>query len=246
MIVMTYFETLMQQVAMLCLTTTISGVGEFVSNIDKTKLAQTQYVHLLSQIAERTAGCSNFDSTDSLAFASNITAQLLQIYDSKNADQTFDVMALITLYMQLKPNNFPVDMEKEKIQSELTKIAELWLEVWLKTEAEIDPNWTTSEVMQPFNPSKPILFNSGMSPEAISDPKVRIEYEQWLEKEKAFLSRQRSQTIFRQALNDLRIDYVDYLSDLKNHLGDTTDSIINKINTISDTKLKSKLTEVYS
>ena len=243
---MSYFNNLMNQVTVLCMTTTLEGAGDFVEDIEQKKLSLSEYVHLLTEIAVRTAGCPQYDPTDAFAFASGLSERTVQIYAPANADQTIDAIKLLTSYMRVGADDFPVDMPAHSKSAELARVAGIWLDVWINAEAQVDEKWKPSEKMTPFKPSKPTPVRVGATPETIDDPAIRAEYEAWLKKRHEYLNRMRSQTRFRQALEIRRDHYIKYFAEIEDAIGEAGGQLRAKVPTIKDTLLKNSFAGLYT
>jgi len=192
---MDYFHTLMQHAAILCLSLSLKDAGTFLNGIDRTRLTPTQYITVLAETATRVAGCAKYDAADAFVFASNLTARVGGLYDPADADQSLSYLGLMTSYTRLEATDFTPD----NASAELSKVAALWLAAWLAVDARIDPKWTPGQVFAPFQPSRPVLFHDGATPDSIDDPEVRREYERYLAGKEAFLRQERQQTLFRRA-----------------------------------------------
>lgn len=235
---MTYFESLIQKVVALCMSASLPGVDQFVKAIDTDRLTPAEFVHVLTETATRTAGCSKYDPADSMAFASNLAGRVGGIYDRADADQTLDFLALMTAYMRPRAADFPPGMPSGKIAGELTKVAGLWLDAFLAVEAGIDPNWRADERMPDFQPPKPVPVRVGAAPETIRDPEVRSAYEGWLAERRVFLARQRAQTLFRQALETRREAFREYFQEIGPHLAGAGAELSQKATALRDETLR--------
>lgn len=208
---MAYFETLMQQAAVICLSTSLDGAGAFVADIDSARLSQTEYLTVLAETATRVAGCAAYDPAGSFAFASDLAARVGGIYDPSDADQTLSYLRLLTTYMRIEPGDFP----EERAVPGLRRVAAAWLDAWQALESAVDPAWRPGTVFPPFSPSRPVAVSDGVAPSGIADPTVRAEYEAWLGRRQAFLRRERNQSLLRRAEERYAPEVADYLGDLR-------------------------------
>ena len=207
---MSYYRELMQQAAALCLTMSLDDVGIFIEGVDQGRLARTHYLNLIAETAIRAAGCARYDSAESFAFASNLTARARALYDPVDADQTLTFIRLLTLYMRLDASHFAPD----NAGAELRKVADIWLDTWLAIEAVLDPAWKPGESYPPFQSSKPQSFRYGVSPQSIADPVFRREYIEYLSARDAFLQRERSQLLLHRAVERYGDEIASYFAEL--------------------------------
>jgi len=212
---MTYYTDLTREVAMICLSMTLGGAEGFVDKVEADKLTRTEYIAVLAASATRIGGCANYDPSASFAAASRVTERALASYDPTNGDQTLDLIGMITQYMRYPDSSFP-----EGSAAPL-EVFTVWIDVWAKAEAQVDPAWSPDTVFPPFEDPRVM---EGQTADGISDPALRKKYEQHLADKHAYLQRSRDQSLLRRALSQYGPDYERYAQDIRK-LPDTAEAL---------------------
>lgn len=204
---MTHYADLAKEIAILCLSSSLGDAQAFVQKVQRDRLTHTEYVAVLATAATRIAGCPRYDPAKAQASAAHIAEQIMAEYNPASGDETLDAFKVVTRYMRYRREH----IRPSEIKKVLLSVLDSWLKVWSEAETHIDPNWDPQPGYPPF--SDPRVFD-GQTPDTIADSMLRASYERHLAAKQAFLLRHRQQTLLRQALEDHRNDYVEYIRQL--------------------------------
>lgn len=209
---MTYHADLMRELSSLCLVMTLGHAEQFVSDIDSKRLSQQEYLYALGEAAGRIGGCAKYEPVQAQAAAARLAVRAGSLYDPRSGDQTLVVTKLVRHYLRYGPNDFRPELRTEG----LGQILKLWVEVWLRAEAALDPAWRPGAAFEPFKPKVPLTesIEAGQSPASIRDPALRADYAAHLQRQAAFQQAQRDQLLVRRALDEAREDYLAYFEAL--------------------------------
>jgi hypothetical protein len=208
---MSYYTDLMRELSTLCLAMTLGDAEKFVQAIDASRLALVERVNLMSEAAARIGGCSRYEPARAAAAAARLTEQARATYDHTSGEQTLLVIKLVTRYLRYHPSDFREGTVTEGLTNTLKK----WVEVWIRAEAAVDPDWSPTEEFPPFETDRRGQSLDGQAPESIADPVLRAAYIEYLDRQAVFRQRMRNQTLLRRALDEARDDYISYATELK-------------------------------
>lgn len=207
---MSYQMDLMREISTICLAMTLDNAERFVQSIDAARLTPTEYVEALGAAAGRIGGCAAYDPAQAAAAAARVAMRVGSVYDRASGEQTLVLTKLVTRYLRYTP----ADYRQGEQAVGLSGMLKLWIEVWRRAEAAIDPLWRPDETFPPFDPGRPHDVIEGQTPDSVRDPGLRALYMEYLARKAQYRQRMRDQTLLRRALDEARDDYIAYAADL--------------------------------
>lgn len=89
-----------------------------------------------------------------------------------------------------------------------------WFKAWQDLEESIDPDWILNDpklAIKPYVPPSNVPFDSGMSPDAMSDPKIREEYKAHLKRNQELTELNKQQQLLRRVQREYAQMFQDYI-----------------------------------